>query len=187
MKKLALVTAVAAATICTGAHASPISSAIAGIELKSSGIPIAIDCASTWNTGFSTGLALSGTGTGAGQINFVGNVCLDPSFSGGPYVALDFGLRGGAVAPAPPGTTFNGGRIDIYADYGSGWNYAYTVDAAVTAIDCLDNSATAVGLQWPAPPATIPLPGPDNGTNAVCETTLLGQPSALYLTGTITN
>src|SRR6478609_313944 len=104
MKKLALVIAVAS-TFSAGAHAV-VSSAInpAGIEVYAAGIDLEIDCGSLPNSGFTTGLALSGQGTGPGQINLVGSVCLDYGVPAGPYFVLDFGLRGEAVTTPNPGT-----------------------------------------------------------------------------------
>jgi hypothetical protein len=188
MKISALAAAIAATTtLTTGAHAA-VSSAInaAAIELYIVGINIEIDCANTWNPGFTTGLTLSGAGTGPGQINFLGDICLDPATTGAPYVALDIALNGGAVAG---GTEFTGGDIDIYADFGSGWAYAYTVTATVTAPATCVATATATGLQW-AGGGVNTLPGPfanPPGNQAVCEVTALGFFSSLYLTGTNTD
>lgn len=189
MKKLVLATTITAASIfSTGAHAI-VSSAInsGAIEVYTLGNNVEVDCASLPNSGFTTGLALSGQGTGAGQINFVGTVCLDYGFPGGPYVAFDFNLRGEAVTTPNPGTTFNLGRIDIYADWTTGWSYYGSIDATTTPLDCLDTGATTAGLQWVGGVNT--LPGTNNGTNAVCETTWPGiyAPVYIYLTGTNTN
>src|SRR6478736_224727 len=143
MKKLALAIAVAS-TFSTGAHAI-VSSAInlGAIEVYSFGIDLQIDCGSLPNSGFTTSLALSGQGTGAGQINLVGTVCLDYGFPSAAVVALGFGLHGEAVTTPYPGTIFNQGQIDIYTDWGSGWAYYNSISAAVTPFECLDTGATA--------------------------------------------
>ena len=181
MKKLAIVAAIAAAA--SGAYAAPISSNITGVELTVSNTDIVVDCATgTYNSGFTSGLALSGITTAG--INFLGAICLDPSL-GTPYVALDFGLHGHAVTTPFPGTVFDGGQIDIYTDFGSGWGYAYTVVAATSPVNCLDDSGTTQGLVW-STPGTTALPGTNSGTNAVCETTLFSMASSLYLIGTKT-
>lgn len=190
MKKLAFATAIAAAaTLSTGAHAV-VTSNITAVELEVSGIPSQVDCATgTYNPGFVTGLALTGIGTGTGEINWTGQICLDVG-GGAPYVSLVFSVQGQATAT---GTQFTNGKIDYYVDFGpssppSGWMYAGTVDASATPIVC-EVSATAVGLQWAGGGANT-LPGAPNAvapaipTNAVCETTLLGLPASIYLTGT---
>jgi hypothetical protein len=181
MKKLVLAAAIATATISNGAHAI-VSSSIDfnAIQLYVGGVDLEYTC-----PGLYTGLALTGTGIGAGQINLRGTFCLDPSITGNPLVALAFGLTGGAVAGPPTGTIFDGGTINIYTstDNGLTWIYAYNVDASITNIDCLDNGTTTEGLVWPGSPGTSPLPGPNIGSNAVCEIVFLGQPGYLYLTG----
>jgi hypothetical protein len=191
MKKLALVTAIAAAaTISTGTHAQVLSSNITAIDLEvNNGSPLnlAVDCATgTWTPGFTTALSLKGPGLGAYQIRLSGTVCLDTGF-GSPYVALVFGLSGSAVASPNPGTVFNDGTVSIFTDFGTGWIYYGAVDASVatgTPIDC--TTASGAGLQWATPSGTNTLPGYSPG-NAVCSTTLFGYPSELFLTGTNTN
>lgn len=187
MKKLALATAISAATISSGAHAV-IGSFInpATINVVISGLDIAIDCANTWNPPpFVTGLELSGPF--ASQIDLLGQVCLNPYGFGTPYIALDFHLRG-AESTSPSGTIFNLGGIDIYTDWGTGtgWVYYSSVDASTTAINCLSNGTTVAGMQWAALPSANFLPGKFGVTPAnlpTCQTTLLGYPTSLYLSG----
>src|SRR6218665_3749150 len=110
MKKLALVTAIAA-TISAGAHAI-VGSDITAITLVTpvpGGANIAVNCNGVWNPGFFTGLGL--TGPNAGAVTLSGNICLDPNSNGSPYVALNFGLTGAGNAG---GTTFDGGGIAIW-------------------------------------------------------------------------
>lgn len=192
MKKLALVTAIAAAaTISTGTHAQVLSSNITAIDLEvNNGTPfnLAVDCATGTSTpGFNTALSLKGPGIGPYEIRLSGTVCLDTGF-GSPYVALVFALSGEAVVSPNPGTVFNDGAVTIFTDFGTGWIYYGSVDASIatgTPIDC--TTASGAGLQWVNPPSgTNTLPGYSPG-NAVCATTLFGYPAELFLTGTNTD
>jgi hypothetical protein len=195
MKKLALATAVATATITSGAYAGIVSSNITGIELWSvpapPGTPVNIEvgCGAPLKAGFTTGLSLLGVKDPTVPVESVilkGEVCLDPTGAGlFPYVALSFDLAGGEVAG---GTVFNSGTIDIYTDLGSGWLYAYpvTVGSATTpTIDCTTANGKS-GLQWTATPGANTLPGfaTPPTTDAVCEANLLGTPATLLLSGT---
>jgi hypothetical protein len=187
MKKLALVTAIAAAaTLSTGAHAV-ISSSITGIQLISAGNDMTLPCSSTYNPGFTTGLQLAGTtpsGVG-GAVTLLGQACLDPGT--GIHVALSFALGGAEVAT---GTTFTTGSIVVFTDFGSGWMFAYNIDAAASSIDC--TTASGAGLQWTPTPGTNTLGGaaspalPGTPTNGTCSANLLGNPATIFLTGTNT-
>lgn len=178
MKKLALASAIAAATtLSTGAHAV-VSSNISAIDLDG----VAVDCAppGTSYSGFVTRLALSGMGTGAGEINLVGNACMPVVIFGGTgFAALDFNLRGEAVTG---GTLFNLGGIDVYLDAGAGWVYYGTTDASNTAVNCVAAASTRAGLQWTTPTIPNTLPGlPPN--LPTCTASILGMPVQLYLQG----
>jgi hypothetical protein len=199
MKKLALVTAISAATLSAGAYAQIGSSPAGGapaapftapdIELWTGGVDIEVDCA-TAPAKFTTGLELVGgrfsNPTGIDAVSLLGQLCLDPTGTGTPWVGLEFALSGSINAAT--GTTFNGGSINIWTDFGSGWAYAYTVAAAATPIDCT-NAGGKAGLQWNANPlpAVNVLPGATGGTpapaNTVCAATLLGMPATIHLTG----
>jgi hypothetical protein len=194
MKKLALVAAISAATLSAGAYAQIGSSPTTApafpftspdIELWTGGVDIESDCALA-PPKFTTGLVITGFLTPPFNIvGLLGELCLDPTGTGTPWVGLDFTLGGNAVAT---GTIFNTGTIDIWTDFGSGWMYAYTVLAAVTAIDCT-NATGIAGLQWnaAAAPAVNTLPGPTGGTptaaNTVCAATLFSMPATIHLTG----
>ena len=185
MKKLALATAIAAAsTLSSGAHAL-ISSNITGVQLISGGSDITMPCAYAYNPGFTTGLLLTGTVPfptflRIASINLTGQVCLDHGI--GIPVALNFALSGTATAN---GTTFDHGSIAVFLDYGSGWIFAYNVDAAATTVDCTTTAGT--GLRWTATPGTNTLPGgatpapPGTPTNGVC--TLFGYSTTIFLSG----
>ncbi len=192
MKKLALATAIAAATvISTGAHAAvrstpPSAPFLSGnIQMWATGFgfDMEVDCASTTHPDFTTSLRI--TGVDPTLITLKGEVCLDPNLNGTPYVGLVLSLAGAATTSAPFGTIFNAGNIDIFTDFGSGWIYAYTVDVSLSPVDC--TTAIGTGLQWTGTPGTNTLPGPaaptPTPTNAVCSASLLSTPVTLHLTG----
>ena len=193
MKKLALAAAISASsTISAGAYAigagpglGPPSAPFTSpdIELWTGGVDIEVDCALA-PAKFTTALGL--LGWLPSLVVLAGELCLDPTGTGTPWVGLDFALSGNFVLGT--GTRFNAGSIDIWTDFGSGWMYAYSVLAAVTSIDCTNGTGIA-GLQWnaAAAPAVNTLPGATGGTptaaNTVCAATLLGMPATIHLTG----
>jgi hypothetical protein len=181
MKKLALAVAIAAAAnLSTSAYAL-ISSNITAIQIISAGYDMTKSCATTTNPGFTDGLVLTGVTPGT-AVNLTGQACLDPG--AGIDIALNFALSG---TGGTGGTIFNAGSIIVFTDFGSGWTFAYNIDAAVTTIDCTTTAGT--GLLWTATPGTNTLPGaaspplPGTPTNGVCYTTLFGS---IFLAGTNT-
>jgi hypothetical protein len=158
MKKSAIATAIAAASLSTGAHAV-ISTSVTGFQLVTGGVDITLPCVNTYNPGFTSGLLLTGVTPGT-AINLTGQVCLDPGT--GIHVALNIALAGtGGIG----GTTFNTGSISVFTDYGSGWMFAYNVDASTSTIGC-------PSLAWIGSSPTLP---------ATCMATLLGNSATLYL------
>jgi hypothetical protein len=176
MKKLALVSAIAAATtFSTGAHAV-VGSDITGIVLKVGGVDIATDCSNAAQ-GFHTGLGLSGLTPWT--VHLSGNVCLDPNQNGTPYVAINFGLGGKGDAT---GTKFSLDGVSIWTDMGttSGWSYYATINAGTTNIPCMVMGGLG-GLPLPGGVNVIPNTGP------TCSATFFGNAADLYLTGSTIN
>jgi hypothetical protein len=157
MKKLALASAIAAATlVSTGAHA--LTGSIY-LTIPNPDLDITIDCALTPYGGTSVMYYNGNPDT------LSGTICLAPSGpSNYPYVLLDIALfsRTGAGGG---GTHMTGGGIAIYTDTASSTatNWAYVSTQPGASISC-------PGL---TPSATPPL-------NA-CSANLLGMPADLYL------
>lgn len=198
MKKLSLVAAIAAvASLSTGAHA--VTSSInnnAQLYIGTIDIAAATPCSGP--------LAIGGTTPSA--VTLTGTLCLEPSGPGSPpTIQLDFGLGGGTVAAN--GTTFTSGVVDIYTDWGSGFQYYSSVNASVTNIPCLVQQIGHLGTSSNPPPVvnnttfglhpktgTWPLPGlwhpnvSNDGINdAVCVMDLFGFRAGLFLDGTVTD
>lgn len=196
MKKLAIVAAVAAATISAGAHAfRPVNAVFGnpGIEMFIGNVALVVTCPSQAQV-------FSIDGTNSGQVQMQGNICLDPYASGDPFIMLTFNRVTGAYngAGPTPGTTFNSGSIAIDVQTTDNYLPFAVVDVSVDTVECLDTTAGGLGgvptagLQLTG--GTNPLPGIWDGIasgahegDALCVTTLLGQDAALFAKGKITN
>lgn len=192
MKKSALVSAVAAVTLCTSAHAARPVYAGLGTQMFIGTFPLLTDCPSG-STRFSI------DGAAASQVQMLGNLCLDPSGTGTPFIRLKFNTVTGAYSAAGPnpGTTFTGGSIAIDVQTIDGFLPYGLVNVAINNIDCLANltghlgTNTTAGLQVAS--GTHPLPGVWDGVassfhenDAACVVQLFSQTAALFLSGDMT-
>lgn len=162
MKKLALVSAIAAAALSTGAHAvTP--------HIVTVGFDITAACPAP-----TTAFAITTPG-GTVQIN--GDICLEPNGPGNaPFIKLGFHTVTGTYAGAT-GTLFDiGGSIQVDAQTTAGWQPYATIAVSNTApLDC--TTATGItGLQIP-----VVAPGLTPASAAICDTTLFGLSSQLFL------
>lgn len=192
MKKIALATAIAAASTLSGnAHAvigSDIVSIAMWIPNKATGVDVLVSCNAVHNPGFFTRLAL--TGSVAGTVALRGNVCMDPAYTGSgphvgaPYVALDFELTDTSTTAGAPGITFDGGGITIWTDWGttSGWILYSVINAAITNIPCPVAGGKG-GLPLLGGVNAIPTAGGNAGPT--CTANIMGNPVELWLTGNI--
>lgn len=159
MKKLALASAIAAATMASaGAHAV-IASGVDLVFLGSPDTNLAIDCSTTFDGGRTT-LVVENDG-------IAGTVCLD---AGSIHLMFDFSMTnppGGVL-----GSTMDGGAVSIA--WGSGWDWMpYSV---------IDVSISNVACPGLVPPTLLPGAWPGNRTGTpACTISLLGMAAELYL------
>jgi hypothetical protein len=162
MKKLALVSAIAAATLSTGAYAITPHIVTAGYDITATCPPV------------TTPFAITNVGSTV-QLN--GEICLEPSGPGAaPFIRLSFNTVTGTYLGAS-GTTFNiGGSIQVDAQTTSGYApYSTITVSATNPLDC--TTATGItGLQIP-----VSAPGLTPASAAICDTTLFGLSSQLFL------
>lgn len=198
MKKLAIVAAVAAASLSTGAHAvRDVNARLAnpGYEMYIGTIPLVTTC-SAGSQVFSI------DGANAAQVQMQGNICLDPNGDGSLIIRLTFHLTGAYSAAGPnQGTTFDQGSIYIDAETADGYlPYSTVVASTTNPVECLANkpghdvvsvpSQLTTGLQVAS--GTAALPGiaytgaGANQNKAICVTTLFFQSAGLFAGGTIT-
>jgi hypothetical protein len=188
MNKLALATAIAAATaFSTGAHAGPTSS-ITDLQLWLGAAQIEYPCPAASPTHVTIGGASNST------VTLTSTFCLNPG-APAPLIRVVLNLSSGNYVSGS-GTTFDAGSISIDADTGSGWIPYSTIAVSPTApVECLANvvghlgTNTTAGLILEA--GTFPAPGlwntPLDENNALCVTTLLGQSAALFAHGSLSN
>jgi hypothetical protein len=183
MKKSALAAAVAAAVLSSGAYTTcPAVLTITDVQLVAGGFDMEVPCPSG-STPFTISIISAGT------MQMAGNLCLDPSGIGVPFIRLDINAVTGTFVGS--GTTFSSGSIDIDVQTTSGWILYNTVSVSTTNLDCTNggtglNGAGIAGLQVVG--GTIVAPGIWNGLSpdptealAICETTLFGQPAWLFI------
>lgn len=131
MKKLALTSAIATATMMSaGAYAQPTASA-GSISINSGGgyIDITVPCASTWSGG-ADGIVYDL----AGPTTVSGTVCIDPTGSGTPYVMVGISMSDSGTA-----LTMDRGAIQISTNWSttSGWIPYGVIDVSVNPVSCM--------------------------------------------------
>lgn len=191
MKKLVLVSAVAAASLISVAANAGVTSSINSslIQMYVSNQDMEYPCPSP----YTTGLTLSGT---AAAVSLDGHVCLDPYGDQSVLVAVDFDLDGAGNAS---GTVFDSGTVGVAVNIGTGWiPYPDIVATSTDPVNCVVGGVGHLGTNLTAgidlSSGTHFLAGTWSGNpadssvdNAACAVLgVMGQDAGLFLSGSVT-